>query len=181
MGIPSTPAERVTMVCSSDWRVELQAVDKAKPVSERGGQGASPGCSPNERKLREIQLHRSGCRALADHKIELIVFHRRIERFFNRGRKPMNLIDKQDIVFLEVRQNGGQVTRMGQHEAGGRAERRPHLTSNDMSDSGLPQPRRAIKDRVIERFVPLLRCFDTDPQGFFHSLLADVFLQGLRT
>src|SRR5262249_24556726 len=52
--------------------------------------------------------------------------------------------------------------------------------SNDMSNGGLPQPRRTIKDRVIKRFVPLLRRLDTDPQGFFHPILADVLLQGLR-
>src|SRR5580765_107721 len=69
---------------------------------------------------------------------------------------------------------------MGQHETGGRAERSPHLTSNDMSNGGLPQPRGAIKDRVIERFVPLLRRLDADPQGLFHPILADVLLQGLR-
>src|SRR4029077_15363091 len=69
---------------------------------------------------------------------------------------------------------------MGQHETGGRAERSPHLTSNDMSNGGLPQPRGAIKDRVIKRFVPLLRRLDTNTQGFFHPLLADILLQGLR-
>ena len=156
-------------------------MDKTKSVPEWGGQGSSPGRGPDERKLGEIQFHRSGCRPLTDHKIELIVLHRRIERLFDRGRKSMNLVDEQDIVLLKVRQDGGQIARMGQHETRGRAEGSPHLTSNDMGYGGLPQTRGAIKDRVIERFVPLLRRLDADPQGFFHPLLADVLLQALRT
>src|SRR5262245_24753855 len=50
-----------------------------------------------------------------------------------------------------------------------------------MSNGGLPQPRRTIKNRVIERFVSLLCRLDTDPQGFFHPILADVLLQSLWT
>src|SRR6185295_8567830 len=60
-------------------------------------------------------------------------------------------------------------------------ERSPHLTSNDVGNGGLSQPRGAIKDRVIERFVPLLRRLNTDSQGFLHPLLADILLHCLRT
>src|SRR6185295_11803559 len=70
---------------------------------------------------------------------------------------------------------------MSQNETGGRTERSPHLTSNDVGNGGLPQSRGTIEDRVIECFVPLLRRLDTDPQGFFHPFLANILLQGLRT
>src|SRR4029079_4635751 len=69
---------------------------------------------------------------------------------------------------------------MGQNETGGRTERSPHLTSNDVGNGGLPQSRGTIEDRVIECFIPLLRRLDTNPQGFFHPLLANILLQSLR-
>src|SRR6185295_4287218 len=70
---------------------------------------------------------------------------------------------------------------MSQNETGGRTERSPHLTSNDVGNGGLPQSRGTIEDRVIECFIPLFRRLDTDPQGFFHPLLANILLQSLRT
>ena len=82
---------------------------------------------------------------------------------------------------MEIRQDGGQITRMGENETGSRTKRSPHLTSNDVCNGSLPQPGGTIEDRVIERFVPLLRRLDTDPQRFFHPLLANIFFQGLRT
>src|ERR1044071_860684 len=163
------------------WRIEFQPVDEAKSVTKWGSQGAGPGRRSNQRKPGKVQFHCSGCRTLPDHQIELIVLHRWIKRLLNRGGKAVNFVNEQDVMLLEICQDGGQIACMGQHETGGRAERSPHLTSNDMGNGGLPQPRGAIKNRVIERFVPLLRRLDTDPQGFFHPFLANILLQGLRT
>ena len=152
---------RATPLSVSRWSAvppesRTPAGERAKSVPQRGGQGPGPGRGPDERKPREIQFHRSGRRPLPDHEIELIVFHRRIERLFDGGRESMNLIDEQDIVFLKIRQDGGQIARMAQDQTGGRAEGRSHLTSNNVGDGGLAKPWGAIKNSVIERFA---RCF----------------------
>jgi hypothetical protein len=50
-----------------------------------------------------------------------------------------------------------------------------------VSDRRLAQARRAIENRVIERFLSLLRRFDTNAKGLLHPLLTDILRQTLRS
>ena len=50
-----------------------------------------------------------------------------------------------------------------------------------MGDGGLAQPGRAVKDRVIERFPPLLCRLDADPQRLLHACLPNILIESLWT
>jgi hypothetical protein len=50
-----------------------------------------------------------------------------------------------------------------------------------MGYGGLAQPGRAVKDRVIERFSPLLCRLDADPQRLLHALLPNILIKSLWT
>jgi hypothetical protein len=57
---------------------------------------------------------------LPDDQIELKVLHRWIQRLLDGRGEAVNLVDEENIVLLEVHQDGGEVTGMGQDETGGR-------------------------------------------------------------
>jgi hypothetical protein len=46
-------------------------------------------------------IERAAC-ALADHDIEVVILHRRIEDLLDRWIEAMDLVDEEDIAFLEV-------------------------------------------------------------------------------
>src|SRR5690606_41599129 len=64
-----------------------------------------------------------------NHDIQLIVFHGRIEHFLPRRTQAMDLVDKQDVTFLEVGEHGSQVSGLFQYRAGRRLDRSEEHTS----------------------------------------------------
>jgi hypothetical protein len=92
----------------------------------------------------------------------------------------VNLIDEEDIVLLEIREDRRQISGMGEHEAGGRPQRGLHFLGDDVGNRRLPQAWWTVENGVIERLASLHRCIDADAQRLFHPLLSDVVIERLR-
>jgi hypothetical protein len=56
---------------------------------------------PDQGESLKGELDRAGARPLADHEIELIILHRRIEDFLDRRIETMNFVDEEHVAFLE--------------------------------------------------------------------------------
>ena len=168
------------MASSSAGRIELQPVNESKPVPQRRGQGSGSGRGPDEGKPRQIQLDRPGGRPLPDDEIELVVFHRRIERFLDGGRQSMDFIDEQHVLFLKLVRMAARSPAWLRTSPEVERIADAHLSRNDVGDGGLSKAWRAVKNGMVEGFAAMLGCLDADPQGLLHSRLADIFLQGLR-
>ena len=59
--------------------------------------------------MRHVESDRLCAGTLADHEIELKVFHRRIEHLLDRPREAVDLVDEQHVAVLEVRQDRGEI------------------------------------------------------------------------
>ena len=61
--------------------------------------------------MRQIQPDRVGRRTFSDDDINGVVLHGRIKDLLDRAVETMDLIDEQDIVFLQIRQQCCKVSR----------------------------------------------------------------------
>jgi hypothetical protein len=162
-------------------RIELQALDDAEAVAQWAGQQAGAGGGADQRERRQVELDRARRRALADHDVDLEIFHRRVQHFLDDRRQPVDLVDEQHVVRLQVGQQRGQVAGALDHRAGGLAQVDAHLGGDDMGQRGLAQAGRAEDQHVVERLLALARGLDVDLQLFADGFLAQVFVQALGT
>src|SRR3546814_3265869 len=83
-------------VCSSDLvldRIKFQSLDNAETVTQRRGQAAGACGRTNQRERRQIEPDRARSRTFADHDVELVVLHRRVQHFLDDRTQAMNFID----------------------------------------------------------------------------------------
>src|SRR5690606_39400836 len=96
-------------VCSSDLAIELQTLNDTEAVTQRVGQHAGAGGGTDQGEGWQIELDRPRGRTFADHDIELIVLHRRVENLLDYRRKAVNFIDKEHIARLQTGQHRRQI------------------------------------------------------------------------
>ena len=112
--------------------IKLQARDDAESIAQRVGQHARARRRSHERKRRQIQLHRTRARSLADHDVDGVVFHRAVERFLEHRTDAMNLVDEQHVVGFKIREQRRQIALLFQHRAGCLVQRHAHLARDDV-------------------------------------------------
>ena len=93
----------------------------------------------------------------------------------------MDLVDEQDVVFVEIGQQGRQILGLFDGRAGGLAEGDAHFVCDDGCQGGLAQAGRAVEDHVVQRLVAPLGALNENGQVPLDLLLADVFGQGPGT
>ena len=91
----------------------------------------------------------------------------------------MDLVHKQDVPLVEVRQQRRQIAGLFNGRAGGDADVDPHLLSDDARQRRLAQSRRAVEQNVVQRFLPLPGGLNEDAQILLGLFLTDVLRQGL--
>ena len=131
--------------------------------------------------MLERQLDGARRGALADHQVELKILHGRIQEFFHHPVQAVNFVDEQHIPVFEVGQDGGQIARPFNHRPGRGPNIYPHFPGNNMGHRGLAQPRRTVKQQVVEHVTALFGGLNGDAQVLFGTLLADVVIQAAGT
>ena len=160
--------------------VEIEPDRNAEAVAQRRRQKPLPRGRADQREARQVDPHRARRRPLADHQVERAVLHRRIEHLLDRGVEAVDLVDEQDVAVLEVGEQRGEVARLGDHRARGRAEADAHLAREDPGERGLAEPRRAVEQHMVERLAAALRGVDEHAQILARGLLADELVEALR-
>ena len=89
--------------------VEVEPVGGAEPVTQRGADAARPGRGADDGERLQAEPQRPGRRPLADHHVERVVLHRRIEDLLDRPVEPVDLVDEQDVALVERGQDRGEV------------------------------------------------------------------------
>ncbi len=163
--------------CQVGNRIEFQPLHNAEAVAQRVGQHPGSGGGPDQGKGRQIQLDRTGSRAFADHDIELIIFHRRIQNLFDDRRQAMNLVNEEHIARLEIGQQCSQVTGALQHRSGGALDLGTHLLGDDIGQRGLAETGRPEDQHMIQRLATPLGRLDEQFHLLAHGRLADIFRQ----
>ena len=159
--------------------VELQAEHHPEPVPEGGGELAGPGGGPDEGEPGQVQADGVGRGALADDDVDGKVLHGRVENLLHRPVEAVDLVHKEDVVLVEVGEQGGQVPGLLNGRAGGDADVHPHLVGDDAGEGGLAQPRGAVEEDMVQGLVPELGRVDEHGEVLLGLFLADVLGQAL--
>lgn len=93
----------------------------------------------------------------------------------------MDLIDKQNIVGFEIRQNGGKIAGARDHRSRGRAKTDAELPRDDLRQRGLTKTGRTVQEDVVERLFTRTGGADEHPQIVANGALADKIPEALRT
>ena len=84
----------------------------------------------------------------------------------------MYLVDEQHVARLERGEYAGKVAGTVEHRAAGYLEAHAQLVGDDVRQRGLAKARRAVKQRVVERFATVFRSLDKDFKVVNHGLLS---------
>ena len=133
--------------------VEIEPHRNAEAVAQRRREQAGARRRADQRELREIDPHRARRRPLADDEVELVVLHRGIEDFLDRGIEPVDLVDEQHVALLEIGEQRREVAGLGDDRAGGGAEVDAELARDDLRERGLAEAGRADEQHVVERLL----------------------------
>ena len=93
----------------------------------------------------------------------------------------MNLVDEEDVALLEIGQQGGEITRLGDHRAGCRAETDAHLLGHDLREGRLAETRGPREQHMVERVAPPPGGLDEYAEIAARGFLADEIVERLRT
>ncbi len=91
----------------------------------------------------------------------------------------MDLVHKENVVLIQIGEQGGQVPRLLDGRSGGDADVHPHLVGDDAAEGGFAQPRGAVEEHVVQGLAAHLGRLDEHLQIALGLLLADVLPQGL--
>ena len=149
------------------------------PKRERSGEAEQAGPRGGADKGERANLHHVGARrrALADDDVELVVFERGIELFFQHRLHAVNFVEKQHLALAQVGEDGGQVALNLQRRAGGLLEADVELVGDDGGQGGFAQAGRAEEQHVVQGLAAGFGGFKGDGQLFFGLGLADELAQ----
>ena len=88
----------------------------------------------------------------------------------------MDLVHKEDVPLVEVRQQRRQIPGLLDGRARGDADARPHLLGDDPGQRGLAQAGRAVEQHVVQGLAPGPRSVDIDFQSGFQPFLTNIIL-----
>ena len=159
-------------------RIKIQAEDRAEAVAQRRGQEPGTRGRADQREALEIQLDGAGGWSLADHQIDLIILHRRVEDFLYDVIQPVNLVDEQDVALLEIRQQRRQVARPLHHRTGRGLDVDSHLARDDVSERGLAQARRPVEQEMVQDILPSPSGGDRHFEILLDLVLTHVLFEG---
>ena len=160
--------------------VEVEPVGRPEPVAERAADPPGAGRRADDRERLEAEPEDRARRALADHHVERVVLHRRIEDLLDRAVEPMDLVDEQDVALVERRQDRGEVPGPLDRRPGRVADVHAELAGDDRRERRLAEAGRAVEEDVIGGLSPALRRLEQHREVGLDLALADVFVERAR-
>ena len=163
--------------------VIFEAVEDAETVAEWAGEGAGAGRGADDGEFREIEADVMGGWAFADDNIEFVIFHRGVEDFFDGATEAVDFVDEEDVAFLEISENAGEIAGALDRWTRGDAEIRAHFVSDYVRHGGFSETRGAVEENMIQSrtVVAFFYRVDGEAEIRFHALLADVIRERQRT
>ena len=92
----------------------------------------------------------------------------------------MDLVNEQDLEFLDVAENGRQVLLVFDHRPRSSLKGDVQLVGNDGGEGGLAEAGRPVQQDVVQHFAAGLGGFNGDGEIVLHLLLANIFGEALR-
>lgn len=142
--------------------VVVEARLKRETRAERGGEEACAGGGADEGEAWDREADAAGVGALVDHDIEAEILHRGVEILLDGFRDAVDFVDEEDVAFLEIREEAGEVAGFFDDGAGGDADVFAELVAEDEGERGFAEAGRAGEENVVERFAALFGGADHD-------------------
>src|SRR5262249_12403169 len=95
--------------------------------------------------------------------------------------ETVDLVHEEDVPWLKVRQDPGEVSRAREHRTRSQAQPRAHFPRDDVGERRLAEPRRPRQQDVVERLAAAPRGFPEGVEVLADLRLADVLRKRLRT
>src|SRR5205085_2730338 len=92
--------------------VVVEARRHSKAGAKRRADHSGACGRPDQSELRQIETQTARLRSLVDNDVEPVIFHRRIEIFFDGRLEPVNFIDEEDIALLQAGEKTGEFPRL---------------------------------------------------------------------
>ena len=90
-------------------------------------------------------------------------------------RQAVDFVDEQQVPFLKIRQEGGQVARPFDGRPRRDAQVDAQFVGDDAGHSRLAQTRRAVEEDVVQGFLAQFGRLDENFQIVFDLILANIF------
>ena len=161
--------------------VEVEPVGGPEAVAQRAADPARAGRGADHGERLEAEPERPGRRTLADHDVEGVVLHRRVEDLLDRAVEAVDLVDEQDVALLERGQDRGQVAGPLDRRARGVLDVHAELAGDDRGQGRLAEARRAVEQDVIGRLSPPPGRGQQHREVGLDLALADVFVERPRS
>ncbi len=174
-------ADRSTIAVSSALRVEVEPVGRPEPVAQRAADPARAGRRADDRERLEAEPERPRGWTLADHHVEGVVLHRRVEDLLDRPVEAVDLVDEQDVALLERGQDRGQVA--GPLDGGPRRvlDVDAELAGDDRRQRRLAEPGRPVEEDVVGGLSPAPGRLEQHREVRLDLALADVLVERARS
>jgi len=111
----------------------------------------------------------------------VVVLHGGVENLLDHVGQPVDLVDEEHIVFLQVREDRGQVALPLDDGPRGHLDADAHLPGQDVGERRLAETRGAREQDVVQGLAPHARRLDENGEAFLHALLSDVLGKRSRT
>ena len=132
----SSPQVRRTIGEERRLVVVVEPGLEREPRPQGRGQKPRPGRGSDQREAGQGQAHAAGVRTLVDHDIDPEVLHRRVEVLLDRLGDPVDLVDEEDVAFLEIGEQARQVAAFS-------------ITGPEVTRTFLPSSLPRMKARVV--------------------------------
>src|SRR5580704_8648946 len=123
----------------------------------------------------------AGAGTLANDEIDAEIFHGGIEDFFDGGLQAMNFVEKENFLFFERGENGGEIAFAFEERASAGFDGDGEFIGDNLRESGFAEAGRAVEEDVVESFTAVASGFEGDGDIFFDAFLANVFGEGFGT
>ncbi len=174
------PAERRTIVASSSCVVVTEPERHPEAVAERRRQETRSRRRTDEGERRKVEGQRACAGSLTDHDVEAEVLERRIEDLLDGSVDPMDLVDEENVLGVEAREDGRHVALALERWPRHRADPDVELLADDRRERRLPEAGRPDEQDVIERLAAALRCLESDLELLLRAVLPDEVVQSPR-
>src|SRR5512138_398165 len=111
--------------------------------------------------------------ALTDDDVELIVFERGVEQFFELRLQAVDFVDEEDLFLAQVGEDGGQIALDLQGRTGCLLESDAEFVGDDGGQRGLAESGWTVEEDVVKRLTAASGGFDGDREVFLYLLLPD--------
>ncbi len=171
---------------AADDRRELVLLVVAEPerhaeaVAERRREQSRARRRADERERRKVERQRPRARTLADDDVEPEVLERRIEDLLDRAVHPMDLVDEEDVLLVEAREDRRHVAFALERRPRDRADADVELLADDRRQRRLPEPGWPDEEDVVERLAASLGRLQRDVELLLRALLTDEVVESAR-